>query len=411
MKRLDVGVIGCGTAGPAAALFLAEQGHAVTIYERVPEPRAVGAGIILQPTGQAVLKRLGLYEHIERRAARLDGLIVRHPDRKALIELSYDRVSPSYFGFGMHRGVLFEALFEAAKKHPNITMKLGVTGDSLARSTNKRFHLVDELGVHHGPHDLIIAADGAKSRFRDDTGLLRSAQPYPWGALWYLADDPEKRFDGKLFQYVDGTRRMLGLLPTGQCPEMDGTGDTTNKLSLYWSIDASTLPAFRAAPLDEWKEEVLSMEPEAAFVLDQITSKDELLFSQYHDVVMAPWHTRAVVHLGDSAHATSPQLGQGANLALWDAMVLADCIRAERSELTIALSNYSAMRRSHLGYYQFATRALTPFFQSNHDALGVLRDLVMPIASKIGFVNRAMVLGMTGTAAGFTLAELDLDLP
>ncbi len=410
MKRLDVGVIGCGTAGPAAALFLAEQGHAVTIYERVAEPRAVGAGIILQPTGQAVLKRLGLFDHIERRAARLDGLIVRRADRKPLIELTYDRVSPSYFGFGLHRGVLFEALFEAAKRHPGITMKLGVTGDGLLRGPRKSFYVVDHEGARLGPHDLIIAADGAKSRFRDDTGLLRSAEPYPWGALWYLADDPEERFKGKLFQFVSGTRRMLGLLPTGQGPEMDGSGSTTNKLSVFWSIDASELAAFRAAPLDEWKEEVLSMEPKAAFALDQIHSKEELLFSQYHDVVMAPWHTRSVVHLGDSAHATSPQLGQGANLALWDAMVLADCVRAERSELCVALANYSAMRRSHLGYYQLATRALTPFFQSNYDVLGVLRDFAMPLASKIGFVNRAMVLGMTGTAAGFTLGELDLDI-
>ena len=409
MKRLDVGVIGCGTAGPAAALFLAEQGHAVTIYERVAEPRAVGAGIILQPTGQAVLKRLGLFDHIERRAARLDGLIVHRAGRKPLIELSYDRVSPSYFGFGLHRGVLFEALFDAAKKHPNITMRLGVTGDGLLRGPRRSFYVVDDHGERLGPHDLIIAADGAKSRFRDDTGLLRSAKPYPWGALWYLADDPEKRFKGKLFQFVSGTRRMLGLLPTGQGPEMDGSGSATNKLSVFWSIDASEVAVFRAAPLDEWKEEVLSMAPEAGFALDQIHSKQELLFSQYHDVVMAPWHTRAVVHLGDSAHATSPQLGQGANLALWDAMVLADCVREERSELCVALANYSAMRRSHLGYYQFATRALTPFFQSNHDVLGVLRDFAMPLASKIGFVNRAMVLGMTGTAAGFTLGELKLE--
>lgn len=408
MKRLDVGVIGCGTAGPAAALFLAEQGHDVTIYERVPAPRAVGAGIILQPTGQAVMKRLGLYEHVAKRAARLDGLVVRREGGKPLIELSYDRVSPSYFGFGLHRGVLFEALFEAAKRHPRITLRLGVTGEGLARGPRRSFHVITDEGERHGPHDLIIAADGAKSRFRDDTGLLRSAAPYPWGALWFLAEDPEERFRGKLFQFVAGTRRMLGFLPTGQGPEMDGSGGASNKVSLFWSIDAAELAAFHAAPLDAWKEEVLSMEPRADFILDQIGAKSELLFSQYHDVVMAPWHTRAVVHLGDSAHATSPQLGQGANLALWDAMVLADCIREERSELTVALANYSATRRSHLGYYQFATRALTPFFQSNHDVLGVLRDLVMPIASKIGFVNRAMVLGMTGTAAGFTLAELAL---
>jgi 2-polyprenyl-6-methoxyphenol hydroxylase-like FAD-dependent oxidoreductase len=408
VRPLDIGIIGCGTAGPAAALFLAEQGHDVTIYERVEAPRAVGAGIILQPTGQAVLKRLGVFEHVNERGARLDGLIVHRENGKTLIELSYGSVSERYYGLGIHRGVLFEALFNAVKRHPRIKLLLGVTGDGLVRAANKRFFMQDEHGQRFGPHDLIIAADGAKSRFRDDTGLLRSADPYPWGALWYLADDPERRFNGKLYQTVSGTRRMLGMLPTGRGPELDGSGAQTNKVSLYWSIAVDQVESFRRTGFEAWKAEIRELRDDADFVLDQIESPEQLLFSQYHDVVMSPWHTRAVVHLGDSAHATSPQLGQGANLALWDAMVLADAIAEEPSELVRALSNYSRLRRSHLGYYQFATRALTPFFQSNHDALGVLRDWFMPIASRVPFVNRAMVLGMTGTMAGFTMGELEL---
>ena len=50
MRPLDVGVIGGGTAGSTAAIFLARAGHRVTLYERVPKPTAVGAGITIQPT-------------------------------------------------------------------------------------------------------------------------------------------------------------------------------------------------------------------------------------------------------------------------------------------------------------------------------------------------------------------------
>ena len=53
--------------------------------------------------------------------------------------------------------------------------------------------------------------------------------------------------------------------------------------------------------------------------------------------------------LGDAAHAMSPQLGQGANLALWDAMVLADALSAHGSR---ALPAYTRARRPHLGFYQ-----------------------------------------------------------
>ena len=66
MRWLDVGIIGGGTAGSAATLFLARAGHRVTVYERVASPGAVGAGITLQPTGLHVLCRLGLYMHVER---------------------------------------------------------------------------------------------------------------------------------------------------------------------------------------------------------------------------------------------------------------------------------------------------------------------------------------------------------
>ena len=65
---LDVAIIGAGTAGSAAALLLARAGHQVTVYERVATPGPVGAGISLQPTGQAVLARLGLLAPILARA-------------------------------------------------------------------------------------------------------------------------------------------------------------------------------------------------------------------------------------------------------------------------------------------------------------------------------------------------------
>jgi len=57
---LQIGVVGCGVTGQAAATFLAEAGHDVTVFERFAEPRPLGAGLLLQPTGLAVLAALGL---------------------------------------------------------------------------------------------------------------------------------------------------------------------------------------------------------------------------------------------------------------------------------------------------------------------------------------------------------------
>jgi 2-polyprenyl-6-methoxyphenol hydroxylase-like FAD-dependent oxidoreductase len=406
VRRIDVGVIGCGTAGPAAALFLTRAGHRVTLYERVEAPRPVGAGIILQPTGQAVLARLGLADEVIARGARLDKLrVVRH-EAGPLLELAYADVDPTLFGVGLHRGVLFQALFRAAQRE-GIPLELGASCDRLERSRDK-YVIVDEHGVRRGAHDLIVLADGARSRLRDELGLLRRAEPYPWGALWFVAKDPEGVFTSELYQVVRGTRGMLGLLPTGLGPEEGRDDDHIAEVSLYWSLAAREVETWRANGFEAWKDEIRAMVPEAGFVLDAIRDPDDVLFSAYHDVVMGPWHTRGIVALGDAAHAMSPQLGQGANLALWDAMVLADSLEAERGDVVRALDRYSRTRRDHLGYYQLVTRALTPFFQSDHDFLGTLRDLFMPVMNRVGFFNRAMVLGMCGTADGHPWKRLPM---
>ncbi len=59
-KKLRVAIVGCGSAGPAAATLLARQGHEVRLFERASECRPVGAGFLLQPSGLAVLEELGM---------------------------------------------------------------------------------------------------------------------------------------------------------------------------------------------------------------------------------------------------------------------------------------------------------------------------------------------------------------
>jgi 2-polyprenyl-6-methoxyphenol hydroxylase-like FAD-dependent oxidoreductase len=111
-----------------------------------------------------------------------------------------------------------------------------------------------------------------------------------------------------------------------------------------------------------------------------------------------------------AAHATSPQLGQGCNLALIDAAALADAIDAEDTVDT-ALARYTTSRRAHLAYYQLATRWLTPFFQSDHDWLGALRDAVMGPACALAFVRREMVRSMAGTKTGILWGALETRMP
>ncbi len=404
MKRMDLAVVGTGTAGSACALFLARQGHRVTVYERVSQPSTAGAGIMLQPTGMAVLRALGLEDRVVPQGDVIDRLTVETAKGRPVLELKYADLEPGLFGVGLHRGVLFDVLYRAAQREPGVTVVTGADVEDLHTHRDGSVTLL-EAGTHRklGRHDAVVAANGARSSLRDDTAFHKTVQRYPWGALWAIVPDEDNRFTGRLFQVVDGTHTLIGLLPTGH-----GPGGGPRMVSIFYSIPISAREAFAQGDFQAWKAEVLKKVPSSAPVLEQLQSPTSLLFSEYYDVVMWPWNTRRVVYVGDAAHAMSPQLGQGANLALLDAWVLSQSFHGAES-VTDALYTYSRTRRWHLGWYQFITRALTPFFQSDARWLAPLRDVGMPIATKLPWVRKQMVAAMAGTSRG-PLAKL-LPLP
>jgi len=390
-QPLSIGVVGAGTAGAAAATLLARAGHTVTVLERVADPQPIGAGITLQPTGQTALARIGHLDEVHARGARIDRLLCVRRGNRPLVALPYADIDPRLYGLGIHRGVLFETLFNAART-AGATIECGVAVVRSELSGGKRV-LVDDRGTRHGPFDLVIAADGSVSELHADAPRVKSTA-YPWGALWLVVDDTKFTEERTLHQTVDGAGRMLGLLPSGKPP-----GKDTYCLSMFWSMRADRVDAWRAGGLASWRDQVLRVDERAEPILDSLGDLEPVLFTRYRDVAMWPWHADRIVFIGDAAHATSPQLGQGANLALLDAVALADAIAAEPT-VARALAAYSAARRRHLDFYQFATRALTPLFQGDSRVLGWLRDLTFPSSRWLGFLRRRMVRAMVGIDRG-----------
>ncbi len=383
-RRLRIAVAGAGFAGLAAAALLAREGHSVKVFEKFGEPRSVGAGILVQPTGLAALKVLGIEDEVLRQGARVDSLLgLSHRGRK-VVDIRYADWQPGSFGLGLHRGVLFDALWSLARR----------SGVDVVTDTEVR-----ELAPIQADHDLTVIADGCRSSLRCQTGLASTDHVYPWGAMWAVLEDPKRRYGTTLHQWYRRAGQMLGVMPTGCAP-----GSSTPVVSLFWSLRADALPAWRDAGLQSFKNQVLALHCAAGPLLDQLSSLDELAWARYHDVVMPSFHTGQCVVIGDAAHATSPQLGQGTNLALLDAVALADCI-ARFDSVPQALAMYTQARAAHLRFYGEASRWLTPLFQSDLRLLPFLRDLFMGSSSRLPIAGRMTMETLVGVRQAWWRGE------
>lgn len=401
---MRVGIVGCGTAGPALATLLARAGHHVTILERAPSLNPVGAGLLLQPSGLAALEELGLAASIIACGSIIRRLSGVTPRGKPVLKLAYADLTPTAFGLGVQRGLLLSHLLQAASAS-GVTIHTGIAITSVKHALTAPI-AIDADHREHGPFDLLVYCDGARSIVRDSLMTAARSTRYPFGALWFIADDlgglPPDLTD-TLSQVYDGTSVMLGFLPSGRL-----TPASPRRISLFWSMRLADEPALRAAGLPAFRERVLSLEPRAAPLMDQLTSTDQLITAAYHDVVLRSPVAGRVVFIGDAAHAMSPQLGQGANLALLDASALARAIiEGERVHRPLAesLDAYERARRSQTRFYHTASRWLTPIFQSEEEWLTPLRDTLMPVMCRLPLVRREMLLSLVGVKTGLLSAD------
>ena len=388
---LRIGIGGAGIAGLAAAAFLARDGHEVTVFDQFPEPHPVGSGLMVQPVGLAVLRVLGLDQKLMDLTAPVARVLGRNRSGRAVLDVRYDDLRADACGFGTQRALLFNLLLQAARG----------AGAQLVTDSPLSGALVDHVGAtltspigELGRFDLVLDCLGTDSPL-----CPQPSQSLAFGALWALLDfDRSGPFRSDwLEQRYHRAAKMAGILPVGRLE-----ADAKEKLTFFWSLRGSDFANWRATPLEDWKADVTALWPDLASVLEQIVSRDDLIFARYtHRTLRQPGNGR-IAHLGDSFHATSPQLGQGANMALLDAFALTHALRA-RSNPSEATALYAQMRRWHVRLYQAASWLFTPVYQSDSRVLPWLRDWVTAPLGRVPpgpWILARLVAGETGDPLG-----------
>ncbi len=383
---MDIAIAGAGVGGLAAALALHRMGHRITVYEQFKSPKPVGSGLIMQPTGMGVLDNLGIGKRLRGLGARIDRLSgTASGSGKTVLDVRYATIGEQR-GYAVHRAALFGVLHDAALVE-GIGFETGQRIDGMADG-----RLVFADGKVSPIHDLVIDALGVQSPLKHQTCNPLTVHSLEYGALWASLPWPVNGFDPHaLMQRYANANIMLGVLPIGRRVE----GDIA-QAAFFWSLKARDHEAWKQRGLGAWKDEVMDHWPETAPLLENIQSTEDLTLARYQHHSLDIPYGKGFICIGDSAHATSPQLGQGANNALLDVKALVVAMTRHKDFDHVAAA-YAKSRRRHVVTYQALSYLFTPFYQSDSKLLPLLRDSVVSTVAKIPAAQRLLAHMVAGT--------------
>ena len=373
------------------ALMLTRAGHAVDLIERFDEPAPVGSGLILQPTGLSVLGMLGLYDRIRGLGHRIDRLWgTDFRSGRAVLDVRYDSGPRGRFGLAVQRSALFSTLHDAVVSEgiPILAGRAVISVRDI--ETNPVLKLAD--GSEMGPYGMVIDATGARSQLMTALCSGETSRELAYGAFWATLDAAAMPYEpNALVQRYDKASVMIGVLPVGRL-----TPEGRDKIAFFWSQKIGEAGAVMGEGLDAWKARLAGYWAETAPMLEEITTWDQLTLARYHHRTLRRPARGRVVFVGDSAHCTSPQLGQGANMALLDAAALALSL-ARAATTDQAIDAYCRARRHHVRLFQLLSQMFTPFYQGDSAALAFIRDQIVSTLAKMPPAPRVLASIVSGT--------------
>jgi 2-polyprenyl-6-methoxyphenol hydroxylase-like FAD-dependent oxidoreductase len=357
-------VIGGGIGGAATALALHRAGLEPVLYERTEKLREVGAGIALWANATHVLKELGVLDD----ALRVGDVVTNYQflsqTGKELVNLRVDRHEVP--AIGIHRADLQALLWQ---KLPSKQCVLGQAFEQFEQvGTKVRAHFAGGL-VDEG--DALIGADGLRSRVR--VQLFGEAQPIYRGMTAYRALTayvPDTYKPGYICEFI-GSGKAFGFLAIG-------------KGRMYWYVASIASQGQPDAPVGRKRElqEMFTDWPEPIPELIAATDEASILKNDLCDrVPMKQWGKQNITLLGDAAHPTLPTMGQGACMALEDALVVTKCL-LEQANPADAFRQYESLRVGRTKKIVEQSLAIGKSFQIENRVFIALRNTLMKLLAK-----------------------------
>ena len=333
-------VAGAGIGGLAATLALLCRGIDVDVYEQADSLSEVGLGVQISANGTGVLFELGLEEPVRHWGVRVEDKEIRLWNTGQTWSMFGRKGAPiasryAYPMFLLHRGDLHAMLVGAVRKLKPDAIHLGQRCTGFEASDHG---VMVQFGGKGVAGDILVGADGLSSVIRDQlfpgTPLTFSGQVV-WRGLIPMERLPQHQRRMVSTNWIGPSAHATCYpLRRGEVMNFGGNVDQESWTGTSRIADGTVDECL--ADFTGWHEDVLRMVREA----EKLTKWGIFLRAP-----LPRWTEGRVTLMGDACHAMLPYLGQGANSALEDAMVLARCVDRWHGDPAAGLARYEQLRR------------------------------------------------------------------
>lgn len=357
-------IVGAGIAGLTSAIALHQRGWSVEVLEAAPEVRAAGAGISLASNAIQALDLLGLAQLVID-AGKIIKRVEIHDDRGSVLS-SLDATFLPAPNVAIHRSALHKILMDALPPNTIHTNQRITTLDDLQQTKDAGRQTQDAEGR---TSDVFIVSDGIHSTLRSRI-IPNSAPRYAGYTCWRgVVTMPDLDIDHATEAW--GMKGRFGIVPIGNG-------------QIYWFACVNAPqndPAMRAATIPDLMRVFAHYASPIPEIL-HATPTDAVIWGDICDIdTPQRWVYDRTVFIGDAAHATTPNLGQGACQAIEDAVILAH--ELDRGpNIDQALSRFEHQRIPRVTSIVKRSRRLGAIAQSQGRIISSIRNHALRLTSE-----------------------------